>query len=114
MRARTDAATRDRTIAHVHTQPGNAPFTLAAPACQSPLSSAWRRAIRSSLGPMDDITAANNTTAQPAERIKLTPTSTLAPTVTGAVVVKSWPSAVKNAKDNHSVIPAPAPANAPG
>ena len=31
----------------------------------SPLFSPWRRAIRSSPGPMDDITAANGTTTQP-------------------------------------------------
>ena len=52
-------------------------------------SSEWRRAIRLSFGPMEDITAANNTSAQLAERIRWVPTSTRAPIETGIMVVKS-------------------------
>ena len=48
-----------------------------------------RCAIRLSFGPMEDITAANSTTAQPAERIRWAPTSTLAPIEAGTTVMKS-------------------------
>lgn len=69
------------------------------PRVQPSSSSPRRRAIRLSFGPIDDMTAANSTTAQPAERIRWAPTSTLAPTEAGTTVMKSWPSAVKNEKD---------------
>lgn len=70
--------------------------------------------MRSSFGPMEDITAANSTSAHPAERMRWAPTSIRAPSETGAMVAKSCPTAVKNAKDSQSVIPVPAPANEPG
>lgn len=56
---------------------------------QSSSSSANRRASWSSFGPIDDITAANNTTAQPADRMRWVPTSTRALTETGLIAAKS-------------------------